>query len=454
MSSRFNGPVGTRTHLQRALSAAVVSIVALGLLWPTGVAISTFVEAKTPGKTYCYHRKCHRVMTLEETRRAIGKPTTLHASHYDDPWRDRFNPRNLTSSGEWFRSGTPDNAASPNLPNGTIVLAWNPATKQAVVLRINNAGPYWGNRTLDVSRGAAERLGFARQGVARLTVAILHAPSRQEATYRKGRRFAAVPGPIGSFASFELASAAASARLDGKSAPIETAPVSTITVASVETPVATPGIEPTPLAEVVALAPSTISRSANDTSTLTEALAAAEAEETIASIVLATPATLPPLQPIVLAAVSAEAPRAAARTKQRKPPPVAVKPDVKLAQAARQKPVQQKPARPEIANTRSAQVTPVARPTAAQQSAIRLAQLRRAELDDDDDDDMLVRATRRAAVAAQPAPVRRPVTAPSTPADYLPVECRTWSYSCDRVSSLSASAPRTRVAGTSSSNRE
>ncbi len=255
MSSRSHGSDFSRSKPRSIAPTITASALAIGMMWPTGLATSTLVEAKTPGKTYCYYRTCHRVMTLDETRRAIGRPMTLHASHYDDPWRDRFNPRNLTSSGEMFRSGAPDNAASPKLPNGTIVLAWNPATKQAALLRINNAGPYWGNRTLDVSRGAAERLGFARQGVARLKVTVIHAPNRQESTYRKGRRYAAVPGPIGSFASIELASAAA-ARAMGRSLTPVPVPASTIAVASAEksSPAApaTPPSAPTTIASAVA----------------------------------------------------------------------------------------------------------------------------------------------------------------------------------------------------------
>lgn len=224
-------------RIKRSQSAAAA--LAMSLLWPAGLATSSLVEAKTPGKTYCFYRVCHRVMTLDETRRAMGKPINVVASHYDDPKRDRFNPTNLTSSGEWFRADVPDNAASPTLPNGTIVLAWNPATKQSAVLRINNAGPYWKNRTLDVSRAAASRLGFERQGVAPLRIQILHAATREDVAYRKGRRYAQVPGPIGTHASFDLALADARTRLLGDQPAPAPLDASTIAIASTE-PAPTP----------------------------------------------------------------------------------------------------------------------------------------------------------------------------------------------------------------------
>lgn len=162
-------------------------------------------DAKTPGKTYCFLGVCHRVQTLDETARQVGKTVVKHTSFYDDCSKDRFNPCGLTSSGEAFRPGRPDNAASPIYPNGTKLLVFNPQTRQSAVIRVNNAGPYWGNRTLDVSRGVAEKLGFAKRGVARLEVKVIRAPTRAEATYSRNRVYAPVPGPTGTFGSIDQA---------------------------------------------------------------------------------------------------------------------------------------------------------------------------------------------------------------------------------------------------------
>lgn len=178
-----------------ALAVAVAGILAA----PTGA------DAKTPGKTYCFNGVCHAVKTLDETRNLVGRTTSVVASYYDDPKRDRFNPSNLTSSGEYFRAWAPDNAASPILPNGTKVVVWHPTTKKAVMVRINNAGPYYGNRTLDLSRGAAEKIGLNGSGVKRIQMAVVAAPTREEATYKKGRTYAPVRGFIGQYASLDAA---------------------------------------------------------------------------------------------------------------------------------------------------------------------------------------------------------------------------------------------------------
>jgi rare lipoprotein A len=161
--------------------------------------------SKAPGQRHCYGGVCHRVMTLGETRAQVGKLRRIVASHYDDCSRDRFNPCGLTSSGEVFRPDAADNTASAIHPDGTILLVHNPATKLAAVVRVNNFGPFRGNRQLDVSRATAERLGFAKRGVAPLDVLVLQAPSLEEARYKRKRRYEAVAGFIGKAESVEHA---------------------------------------------------------------------------------------------------------------------------------------------------------------------------------------------------------------------------------------------------------
>ena len=164
--------------------------------------------AKTPGKTYCFRGVCHRVLTLAETRALVGKKATATASYYGDCRSDRFNPCGLTSSGAVFRPSVADNAASPIYPNGTKLLVFNPRNGRAAVVRVNNAGPYKRGRMLDLSQGAATKLGFRHAGVARLIVKVVKAPTPSEARYRARRTYAPVPGYIGRFASVSAALAA------------------------------------------------------------------------------------------------------------------------------------------------------------------------------------------------------------------------------------------------------
>lgn len=181
--------------------AALITVIATALasaMLPAGQA-----QAKTPGKTYCFRGYCHRVLTLAETQAEVGRKAIVSTSNYDDCSRDRFNPCGLTSSGAVFQAGRADNAASPIYPDGTIILVRHPGNQKSAVLRVNSAGPYHGKRLLDVSRAAAEVLGFKRAGVANLEVRILQAPDNAEATYKKNRVYPAVPGFIGAFASLD-----------------------------------------------------------------------------------------------------------------------------------------------------------------------------------------------------------------------------------------------------------
>lgn len=177
----------------------MAGVAALGALH--AVSASTPAEAKTPGTTYCFNTICHRVLTLQTTAALIGREIEHETSYYDGCKQDVFNPCGLTSSGEVFRPGSADNAASPVYPDGTTLLVFNPETHQAAVVRVNNAGPYWGHRKLDVSRATADKLGFRKKGVAKLKVMVISVPSEIEARYRQRRAYEAVPGPIGQHVS-------------------------------------------------------------------------------------------------------------------------------------------------------------------------------------------------------------------------------------------------------------
>lgn len=57
-------------------------------------------------------------------------------------------------------------AAHPTLPFGTRLAVRNPRTGQEVVVRINDRGPFKGNRILDLSFAAANAVGVVRPGTA------------------------------------------------------------------------------------------------------------------------------------------------------------------------------------------------------------------------------------------------------------------------------------------------
>lgn len=74
-----------------------------------------------------------------------------------------------TASGEPYDE-TALTAAHPTLPFGTLVKVTNLFNDRAVVLRINDRGPFVGHRIIDVSQIAAEQLGMIRSGSVRVRV--------------------------------------------------------------------------------------------------------------------------------------------------------------------------------------------------------------------------------------------------------------------------------------------
>jgi len=160
-------------------------------------ASSSPAGAKSPGETHCYNKICHRVRTIPETRLRIGKATKVTATHYDHPSLDRYNTGKYTSSGEVFNADDPTRASSSNLPDGTELLVWNPENGRAVHVRVNDFGPFHSNRELDLTRAAAEQLGFSQFGVAELEVIIVAPPPLAEPRYRRGRRYPAALGYLG-----------------------------------------------------------------------------------------------------------------------------------------------------------------------------------------------------------------------------------------------------------------
>ena len=61
-------------------------------------------------------------------------------------------------------------AAHRSLPLGTTVLVENLDNGRSVVVRINDRGPFTGNRIIDVSKAAAAELGMVADGVANVRV--------------------------------------------------------------------------------------------------------------------------------------------------------------------------------------------------------------------------------------------------------------------------------------------
>jgi len=111
----------------------------------------------------------------------IGKPYTVAGRVYvpeEDPnyraegmaswYGDDFHGR-LTANGEVFDMGSLT-AAHPTLPMPCYARVTNLSNGKSLIVRVNDRGPYHGNRLIDVSNRAAELLEFKGNGVAKVRV--------------------------------------------------------------------------------------------------------------------------------------------------------------------------------------------------------------------------------------------------------------------------------------------
>lgn len=72
-------------------------------------------------------------------------------------------------------------AAHLSLPFGTLVRVTQKATGRAILVKINDRGPFNGQgRIIDLSSTAARALGITRQGVARVHLEVVRYPSRRK----------------------------------------------------------------------------------------------------------------------------------------------------------------------------------------------------------------------------------------------------------------------------------
>lgn len=89
------------------------------------------------------------------------------ASYYGDELAGR-----PTASGERFDPARMT-AAHRTLPMGTRLRVTNVRNGESVIVRVNDRGPFSGNRALDLSYAAARQIGMIRTGTSRVRIEIL-----------------------------------------------------------------------------------------------------------------------------------------------------------------------------------------------------------------------------------------------------------------------------------------
>lgn len=109
------------------------------------------------GKPYVVGGKTYTPTTPKKGYKSEGL-----ASWYGDDFHGR-----LTANGEIFDMNAIA-AAHPTLPLPSYVRVTNLSNGRSMMVRVNDRGPFHGNRMLDVSNRAADMLGFKNKGTARV----------------------------------------------------------------------------------------------------------------------------------------------------------------------------------------------------------------------------------------------------------------------------------------------
>lgn len=114
-------------------------------------------------------------LLLLSSATAVEADTTVgEASYYHDKFQGR-----PTASGEPYNREELT-AAHRTLPFGTLLRVTRVDTKQSVLVRINDRGPFKANRIVDLSRKAAQEIDLLRAGIAQVKIEILPADALED----------------------------------------------------------------------------------------------------------------------------------------------------------------------------------------------------------------------------------------------------------------------------------
>lgn len=120
----------------------------------------------------------------------VGKAYTINGKTYEPKHNPSYNKEGMASwygpgfHGKKTANGEVYNqyaytAAHTTLPLPSIVRVTNLENGRALNVRVNDRGPFHGNRILDLSKAAADKLGVIQNGVAHVRVQYLEAETEQ-----------------------------------------------------------------------------------------------------------------------------------------------------------------------------------------------------------------------------------------------------------------------------------
>lgn len=94
-------------------------------------------------------------------------------------WYGDYHQGRLTADGERFNMHRLT-AAHRSYPFGTILRVTNTKCGKSVLVKVNDRGPYHGNRILDMTKEAARRIDMLKTGTSNVKIHVVRYPKNKE----------------------------------------------------------------------------------------------------------------------------------------------------------------------------------------------------------------------------------------------------------------------------------
>ncbi len=166
--------------LVSACSTGPVNLTASGSRWGAPVTANVRIGYKKRHH-YNNHNTPTPAIAGNGAHQKIGRPYQIAGRTYVPARQDDYDREGVaswygskfhgrkTANGEIFdMNGL--SAAHTTLPLPSLVRVTNLDNGRSIIVRVNDRGPFVNNRLIDLSKGAAEELGYVRQGIAHVRV--------------------------------------------------------------------------------------------------------------------------------------------------------------------------------------------------------------------------------------------------------------------------------------------
>lgn len=174
-TAKFIAGVGVGTlQMSYKIGAFTFDVITAPLEWPMTSDIESIdglspKEAVRQGrvKNSPYVVKGNRYIPMSVAEASTYEEVGIASWYGDETLRQKDG--HMTANGEAFDPGKPT-AAHKLLPLPIHVKVTNLENNRSMVVRVNDRGPFYGDRMIDLSAGAAKKLGFYGKGTARVKV--------------------------------------------------------------------------------------------------------------------------------------------------------------------------------------------------------------------------------------------------------------------------------------------